>query len=379
MKHYEAIVLGVGGVGSAALYHLARRGAKALGIERFELAHDRGSSHGQTRLIRQTYFEHPDYVPLVQRAFAGWRDLEQAAGERLYHEVGLVQIGPPDGEVIRGVRESARAHDLPIENFSASDTQRRFPGLHVPEAYEAIYETRAGYLLVERCVLAHAGGAVKLGANVHTGEIVHAWRAEGSGVVVETNRDTYAAEKLIVTAGPWAAQLLSGLGVPLEVRRKPLYWFRPRSDVYRAENGFPGFLYDLPEGCFYGFPQIDAAGIKVAEHSGGRVVPDPLSVDRGIDAQDQTRVASFVERYLVQATTECLDHAVCLYTMSPDSHFLVDRHPQFPQVALAAGLSGHGFKFTGILGEELARLTCEGTVDAKAKFLGLGRESLRPV
>ncbi len=379
MKHYEAIVLGVGGVGSAAIYHLAQRGVRTLGIERFDLAHDRGSSHGQTRLIRQTYFEHPDYVPLVQRAFAGWRDLEQAVGERLYHEVGLVQIGLPDGEVIRGVRKSARMHNLSIENLSAHDTQRRFPGLYVPEHYEAVYETRAGYLLVERCVLAHANEAVRLGAELHTGETVRCWRADGAGVVVETDRDTYATDNLIVTAGPWAAELLADLGVPLEVRRKPLYWFRPHSDTYRAERGFPGYLYDLPEGCFYGFPQIDDAGIKVAEHSGGRIVPDPLAVDRDVDVQDQARVASFVERYLVQASTECLAHAVCMYTMSPDGHFLVDRHPQFPQVAVAAGLSGHGFKFAGVLGEELARLACEGTVDAKAKFLGLGRESLRPV
>ncbi len=379
MKNYPAIVLGVGGVGSAALYHLARRGVAALGIEQFDLGHDRGSSHGQTRLIRQTYFEHPDYVPLVRRAFDGWRALQDAVGERLYHEVGLLQIGPPEGEVMRGVRQSARQHDVPIENLSAGETERRFPGLRVPEDCDAVYETQAGYLRVERCVLAHANEAVRLGAQLHTGETVRAWRAEGSGAVIETDRDHYAADRLIVTAGAWSAALLADLGVPLEIRRKPLYWFGTGSDVYRAEQGFPGFLYDLPEGCFYGFPQIDSAGIKVAEHSGGRVVADPLSVDREVDAEDQARVAGFVKRHLVQATTECLGHAVCMYTMSPDGHFLVDVHPRHPQVALAAGLSGHGFKFVGVLGEELARLACEGQVDAKAKFLGLGRESLHRV
>ena len=379
MKSYQAIVLGVGGVGSAALYHLARRGVRALGIEQFALAHDRGSSHGQTRLIRQTYFEHPDYVPLVRRAFAGWRALQEAVGEQLYREVGLLQIGPPEGEVICGVRQSAREHDVPIENLSARETERRFAGLRVPDDCEAVYETQAGYLLVERCVAAQANEAVRLGATLHTGETVRSWHAEGSGVVVETDRDRYTAERLIVAAGAWSAALLTELAVPLEIRRKPLYWFATRGDAYRAERGFPGFLFDLPEGCFYGFPQIKSAGIKVAQHSGGRVISDPSSVDRAVDVAEQAEVAGFVERQLVEATTECTGHAACMYTMSPDGHFLLDMHPLFPQVALAAGLSGHGFKFVGVLGEELARLACEGTVDPKAKFLGLARESLTRV
>jgi sarcosine oxidase len=384
MEHYDAIVLGVGGVGSATLDHLARRGIRALGIEQFELAHDRGSSHGQTRLIRQSYFEHPDYVPLVQRAFSGWRELAEIAGEPLYHEVGLVQIGRPDGEVLRGVRASAQAHQLPIENLSASEAEARFPGLRVPRDCEAVFETRAGYLLVERCVLAHARAAVQRGATLRTGETVRSWRAAnqgtaGQGVIVETDRGQYAADRLVITAGPWASVLLADLNIPLEVRRKPLYWFRTRSDVYRADCGFPGFLYDLPGGCFYGFPQIDDSSIKVAEHSGGCVVSDPLTVDRGIDTDDQNRVAGFVENFLTDATTECVNHVACMYTMSPDEHFILDRHPRYPQVAFAAGLSGHGFKFAGVLGEELARLVCEGTVDPRAKFLAANRESLRRV
>jgi sarcosine oxidase len=379
MERFDVIVLGVGGVGSAALYHLAGRGLRVLGIEQFEIAHASGSSHGETRLIRQAYFEHPDYVPLLARAFEGWRALEAASGESLYHEVGLVQIGQADGVVIRGVRASAAQHQLQIENLTAHETELRFPGLRVDENCEAVYESRAGYLLVERCVAAHARVAMERGAVLHTGETVRSWRVEGEEVVVETDRATYAADRLIITAGAWAGGLLADLGIRLEVRRKPLFWFRTQSDVYREERGFPGFLYELPEGCFYGFPQIDDSSIKVAEHSGGRTVSDPLSVDRELDPRDLERVAAFVGQHLTNATTQCVQHVVCMYTMSPDEHFILDRHPRFPQVAFAAGLSGHGFKFAGVLGEELARLACEGTVDPRAKFLAATRESLRRV
>lgn len=377
MDRYDAIVLGTGGVGSAALAHLARRGARALGIDRFPPGHDRGSSHGQTRLIRQAYFEHPDYVPLLLRAFDLWRELEADCGETLYHQVGLVEIGPPDGEVLEGVRASAQAHNLPIETLSARETMRRFPGFRVPENCEAVFETRAGYLFVERCVRAHADQAVRRGARLHTGETIRSWRADGSGAVVETDRGRYAADRLVITAGPWAGSLLGELQIGLRVVRKPLFWFAPRGDAYRADRGCPAFYYELADGCFYGVPQIDDAGVKVAEHTGGVEVDDPLNVNREVDPAEQRRAASFVGEFLVDASTECTGHTVCMYTMTPDAHFVVDRHPHHPQVAFAAGLSGHGFKFTGVLGEALAQLALEGSTSLPIGFLSVARESLR--
>ncbi len=375
--HYDAIVLGVGGVGSAALFHLAKRGARVLGLERFEVAHDRGSSHGQTRLIRQAYFEHPDYVPLVKRAFELWRELEQVCGQTLYDEVGLLEVGAPDGEVVRGVRASAREYDLPIENLSAAETRKRFPQFHVDDACEAVFETRAGYLLVEKCVQAHADAAVRHGAEIRTGETVASWRADGSGVVVETDRGHYAADRLVVAAGAWSSALLADLNIALEVRRKPIYWYATSGDGYRRENGSPGFYFDLPRGGFYGFPQLDDAGIKVAEHTGGEVVVDPLLVNRELLA-DQQHVAEFVAEYLPQATTRCTAHAVCMYTMTADGHFIVDRHPAHDQIAFAAGLSGHGFKFVGVLGEALSELALDGRTDLPVGFLAADREGLRP-
>lgn len=376
MQTFDVIVLGIGGVGSAALYHLARRGARVLGIEQFGLAHDRGSSHGQTRLIRQTYFEHPDYVPLVQRAFDAWRVLEETTGADLYREVGLIQIGPPQGEVLRGVRASAALHNLPIENLTAREAMQRFGGLKIADDHEAIYETRAGYLFVERAVEAHVEAARQLGAEAHFDERVLGWTVADGTVRVETERAKYEAKRLVIAAGAWSVPLLAELGIRLELRRKPLYWFPPRTDDYRAEGGFPGFLFDLAEGCFYGFPQIDERGVKVAEHSGGRVITDPGTVDRERDPADDVRVSGFVERHLPGVAPTPADHAVCMYTMSPDGHFILDRHPRHPEVAFVAGLSGHGFKFTCVLGEELARLALDGRVDRRAEFLGLSRESL---
>lgn len=379
MDRYDAIVLGTGGVGCAALMHLARRSVRVLGIEQFTPGHDRGSSHGQSRLIRQAYFEHPHYVPLVLRAYELWHQLEAACGETLYHQVGLLEVGSPAGEVIRGVRASALQHSLPIENLSAAEVRQRFSGFRVPGDCEAVFETRAGYLLVERCVLAHANEAARLGAKVHTGETIRAWRPEGSGVVVETDLASYAADRLVITAGAWSGPLLGELGIPLEVRRKPLYWYRTRGDAYRADRGCPAFFFELRSGTYYGVPQIDAAGIKVAEHTGGHLVDDPTAVDRQLDRAEEHRVASFVGEFLPEATTERTDHTVCMYTMTPDGHFVVDRHPHYPQVVFAAGLSGHGFKFTGVLGEALCELALDGKTDLPIEFLSVGRESLRRV
>jgi sarcosine oxidase len=377
MDCYDAIVLGTGGVGTAALMHLARRGVRALGIDRFAPGHDRGSSHGHTRLIRQAYFEHPDYVPLLLRAFELWHDLEAAGGETLYQQVGLLEIGPPEGEVLRGVRASAAAHKLPIENLSAAESMRRFPAFRVPPDCQAVFETRAGYLLVERCVRAHAEQAVRLGARLQVGETIRSWRPEGSGYVVETDAARYAADRLIVAGGPWAGQLLGDLGISLKVLRKPLFWFRERGDVCRADRGCPTFFYELPHGCFYGVPRIDEAGIKAAEHTGGAVVDDPLAVNREVDPAEERRVASFAGEFLPGATTERIGHAVCMYTMTPDVHFVVDRHPEHPGVVFAAGLSGHGFKFTGVLGEVLADLAVAGHTTRPIGFLSAARESLR--
>lgn len=377
MNTSDCIVLGAGGVGSAALYHLARRGVNAIGIDRFAPGHDRGSSHGETRIIRQAYFEHPDYVPLLLRSYELWAELEARRGEKLYHETGILEAGPPDGAVVPGVVRSARRHRLDVEELSAREALGRFPGFRVPEDMTAVFERRAGYLRVEACVRAHAEEAVKLGAKIMTDESALEWKTDGSGVEVRTDRATYRAARMIIAAGPWAPVILRDLGLRLEVRRKPAFWHRTADAAYREDRGCPCFLFETPTGTFYGFPEIDGSGLKAAEHSGGEPVTDPLSVDRSLRPEDKARVDAFLARHLPGVTRDCLKHSACMYTMTPDEHFVVDRHPAHPQVAFAAGLSGHGFKFTCVLGEALAELVIDGSTALPIAFLGAGRAGLR--
>lgn len=370
---FDVLVLGVGGVGSAALFHLAARGLRVLGIDRFAPGHDRGSSHGQTRLIRQAYFEHPAYVPLVQRAYGLWHELEQRCGRQLYRQVGLLEAGPPDGAIVPGVLASAAEHGLPIEQLSADELRRRFPGFAVPDDFSALFEARAGFLYVEDCVRAHVDEAVGKGAKVLAGAAVRAWHGADNGVTVETDVGAFHAARLVICAGAWAGDLLTGLGIPLQVVRKPLYWFAAPDDPYAASRGAPGFLFETPGGEFYGFPSLPDVGLKCAEHTGGISVDDPLQVDRGLVAAETERVQQFLAQYLPQVSTVVQSSAVCLYTLSPDRTFVVDVHPDYPQVAFAAGLSGHGFKFTSVLGEILADLVVDGRSALPIEFLSCRR------
>jgi sarcosine oxidase len=373
MDTYDVIILGTGGVGSAAAYHLAHRGAKVLGVDQFPGGHDRGSSHGETRIIRQAYFEHPDYVPLLLRAYELWRELEQETNVELLHQVGLLQIGPPDGPVVRGVLEAARLHGLYIEQLSEQEIPHRFSGFHAPADSVGVLEPAAGYLRVEQCVLAHLAAARHHGAAFRFGVTAHGWRQEGSHVCVSTDQGEFQADKLVITAGPWAPQLLADLGVPLVVRRKHLYWFPTSDGSYHEASGCPTYLYELPHGVFYGFPQIDERGVKVAEHSGGAETTDPTNDPRPLDSADLGRVEAFLSEYLPGIGRPLQARGVCFYTMSPDEHFLVDRHPLHDRVHIVAGLSGHGFKFTSVLGEILADLSLIGNTPLPTSFLSFKR------
>ena len=376
MQHYDAIVLGVGGVGSFALDHFARRGLKVVGLDRFPTAHAHGSSHGQTRLIRQAYFEHPDYVPLLKRAYALWEELEARTGQSLYRQSGVLQVGPRGGRVIDGVLASAQQHHLEIDELTPREVTERFPGFVCPDSVAAVLERRAGYLYVEDCIRASAAQAVQAGAVLRTDETVKGWSATPGHVEVETDRETYTASHLVITAGSWAADFLGDLGIRFEVVRKSLYWFETNSQVYHVDHGAPGFIIETPGGNFYGFPQINSLGLKVAEHTGGYPVPDPLAVDRTEHAEETRRVSEFLAGYLPQVSTRKSNFDVCLYTLSPDRNFVVDRHPEFPQVAFAAGLSGHGFKFASVLGEVLADLSLGLQPSAPVDFLSSRRAAL---
>jgi len=373
MTLVDVIVVGAGGIGSAAAFHLASRGARVVVIDRFPVPHAHGSSHGQTRLIRLAYFEHPDYVPLLRRAYGLWRELEALSGRTLLVESGLLMAGPPEGEVLRGVGLSARTHGLAIDRMSSAEATRRFPAFALPEHWEAVFESCGGYLFVEACVEAHLDAARRAGARVETGAEVRDWRADGQGVVVDTDRGSFSAGRLVLAPGAWAHGLLRLPATPLTVLRKSLFWYRPRAEVAtRFERGsLPCFAFDSPDGFFYGFPQLDPRGVKVAEHSGGRGVDEPLAVDRGLDADERSRIERAAATHLPALGRDLADHAVCLYTMSSDGHFLVGPHPHHDAVTIAAGFSGHGFKFAGVIGEVLADLALDGRTRHPVGFLGV--------
>ena len=377
MKRYDAIVIGLGAMGGAAVYHLARRGVRVLGLEQFDIAHDRGSSHGRTRIIRKAYFEHPDYLPLLHRIYDMWSELEAVSGTTLFHRVGLLVAGPPDGPVISGVKRASTEHRLPIEQLSMSEMQQRFPGFKGDEEMEALFEPDAGYLEPENCVRMLVEQALAHGAEAKCGQVVTDWNVWHGEVTVTTQDARYQADSLVICGGAWSSGLLTDLAIPLELRRKPVFWYAVNDPRYRGDEGCPVFGFDTPGGFFYGFPVLDEHGMKVVNHSGGEVVDDPNEVDRNMRPDDEAEVTTFLQRHLPHTAPKLHGHSVCMYTMTPDEHFVVDRHPQHPNVAFAAGFSGHGFKFAPVIGSALADLVINGTTDEPIGFLSARRSALR--
>ncbi len=372
MVTYDAAVIGVGGIGSAALYHLASRGLQVIGLEQFSVAHDRGSSHGQTRIIRTAYFEHSAYVPLLIRSYELWRNLEESSGQRLLEPTGLLEIGRPDGMVLRGVEASAQEHSLPIERMTSRESEQRFPMCHVPDDMEAVYEPAAGMLYVEQCVATHVHAAEERNAVLRANTRVERIELDASPIVIHLENEEVRTERLVVCGGPWANQLLQ-LRLPLEVVRKHLHWYATEQPQWQAERGCPVFFYELNDGCFYGFPAIDANGVKVAEHTGGEKLTSLEDVDRSPSPVDDQRVLAFLSHHLINVFPRRRRHETCLYTITPDMHFIVDRHKINQNVAFAAGLSGHGFKFAPVLGEVLTDLVVHGETEQPVGFLSAER------
>jgi sarcosine oxidase len=360
---FDVIVLGVGGMGSAACFELARRGRKVLGLEQYPLVHDRGSSHGHTRIIRTAYYEHPNYVPLLRRAFTRWYELEQRVGRHLLTECPCLNIGPADGPLVAGVKASAQQHGLTVKELTADEISRRTP-FRFPDTFTGVLERQAGFLYVEECVRAHIDSAVSLGAEVHAEEPVREWKADDGGVEVTTDKQTYRAAKLVVTAGAWATKLLADLGVPLTVMRQVMVWFdvSANASTFRRDR-FPMFIADVPGGPFHGLPAIDEAGLKVARHYGALHQKTPDAIDWDATTQDVPPVKGFLDRYVIVPMGEVTRGQVCLYTLTPDKHFVIDLHPKHPRVAVACGFSGHGFKFASVVGEILADLADRGKTD----------------
>jgi sarcosine oxidase len=360
---YDVIVIGLGGMGSAAAYHLAARGKRVLGLEQFGVTHDRGSSHGESRVIRQAYFEDAAYVPLLLRAYELWDQLERETDTHLLTITGGLMIGAPESSVFAGSLASAEAHGLAHEVFDAEEIRRRYPPLRPEPGVVALYETMAGFLHPEQCIRAHVQRAEAMGASLHFEEPVVAWSASGRGVSVTTERATYEAERLILAAGPWMPQLLDGLGLPLTVERNVLYWFDPIGgiDPFRAER-FPIYIWELNSGVhFYGFPAVEKGpgGVKVAFfYRGAECTPN--TIDRHVSDREVAAIRDVLADRIPALDAPLLSAATCMYTTTPDHDFIVGLHPSHDNVVIASPCSGHGYKFASVIGEVLADLATEG-------------------
>jgi sarcosine oxidase len=372
-RPFDVIVVGVGGMGSATVYQLARRGMRVLGLERFDIPNDMGSSHGVTRIIRLAYFEHPSYVPLLRRSYELWRELQQAAGETLLHITGSVDAGTRESKVFQGSLRSCALHDLPHEVLTSAELTQRFPGYRLPTDVMAVFQPDGGFLLPERCVAAHVGAAQALGAEVHSREQVLGWEPLGDGVRVRTNLGSYEAARLVVTAGAWASTLVDRLAGLAQAERQVVGWFQPRHPESFAEGRFPVFNVTVEEGHFYGFPVFGVPGFKVGRYHHLQEQTDPDQLDRGCYERDERVLRSFAERNFPDGAGPTVNLQVCLFTNSPDEHFIIDVHPDYPQVSIAAGFSGHGFKFCSVVGEIMADLALEGATRHDIRLFRLGR------
>jgi sarcosine oxidase len=370
-RRYDAIVVGVGGMGSAALYHLARRGQRVLGLEQFDVPHDLGSSGGVTRIIRRAYYEHSSYVPLLARSYELWRELEAEAGERLLVVTGSVDASAEDGRIFTGSLSSCREHGLPHEVLTAEELCRSFPGYRLPAETMAVLQPEGGFLLPERCIVAHASLAIAAGAEVRARERVLRWEPVRDGVRVRTDRGGYGAKRLVLAGGAWMSELS---GLPLvQAERQVLGWFQPlRPELFTPER-FPVFNLELEEGHFYGFPVYGIPGFKLGRyhHLGEEVDPD--EVDRTPRADDEAVLRSFAERYFPDGAGPTTTLKACLFENTPDEHFVVDHHPDAPGVVCLGGGSGHGFKFCSVLGEIAADLALDGTTRHDISLLRLER------
>jgi sarcosine oxidase len=372
MSLFDVVVCGLGATGSAALRELSRRGLRVLGIEQFTPGHDRGSSHGATRIIRLGYFEHPSYVPLLRRAYELWRELEELSGKRLLHITGIAEIGPPDGALINGVLASVSTHALRYELLSASELMRRIPAFHLPPQYQAVVQPDGGFLAAEPSIHAMLALARSAGAEIRIGETIRAIEPSPAGVRIITDRARLDAGAAVVAVGPWIKAMLPGLRTPLRVTRQVMAWFAPGDPEQFRRGRFPVFLLESRHGIHYGFP-LDGDGlIKVAKHHHRDETVDPETCDRTISIADENLIRAALVDHLPSANGHRTAAASCLYTVAPDGDFVIDSLPGHPHVLIASPCSGHGFKFAPVVGEILADL-----VTKSARRHEIGRFSLK--
>jgi sarcosine oxidase len=371
---FDVAVIGLGGIGSAIAAHCAARGASVIGLERFDPAHDRGSSHGKSRMIRQAYFEDAAYVALVLRSYELWRELEQKTAEQLLRITGVLSVGEEGSEVISGTKHSAAEHGLRLETLSRKQLQDRYPTLRLLPDEVALFEQDGGVLDPERAVGAHLKMAGAMGADLRFQTAMRSWEGSANGItIVLEDGARISAKTLVLSVGPWLKEMLNGLGIPLRIQRNVQTWFSPISNSYDA-GLFPAFLLDragLPA-PLYGFPDF-GEGVKAAFHGFGQLTTAD-ELDRGVDmTRDVEPIAAAMDEWMPGASAKFREAKPCMYSLTPDGNFVIDRHPRHPNVVLCGGFSGHGFKFAPVIGEIAADLALDGDSRHRIDFLSLKR------
>jgi sarcosine oxidase len=378
---HDVIILGLGAMGSAAAAHSAARGLRVLALERHAPGHAFGSSHGHSRIIRLAYFEHPSYVPLLRRAFALWRELEQGLDAPLLHVTGALDVGWVGSEVVEGSLRSCREHDLPHERLDAAALAARFPAWRPTDDAMAVFQPDGGFLQPERCIAAHVARAEAHGAVIRTGEAVRHWSVRDGTVLVETDRGRYEAGQLVLAGGAWMGDLLPALAPQLIPERQVVGWFDIAHDARAmfTPSAFPVFVLEDRAGLWYGFPEHAAngapAGFKIGRyhHLGERVHPDTM--DRHCRTDDEATLRDAIARWFPGANGALRQASTCLFTNTADGHFIIDRVPDMPEVLCLSPCSGHGFKFSAVIGEIAADLVATGTTSHDIALFRLDRFS----
>jgi sarcosine oxidase len=379
-SHYHTIVIGVGSMGSAACFHLSQRNQKVLGLEQFTSPHEKGAHGAHTRIIRKAYFEHPDYVPLLEKAYANWHLIEQMSGEQLYVPTGLLYAGPPGNYLLQRIREAAQQYQISLEEWDSAELKQRFPQFTLPANAEIMFEPEAGFLYPDKAIEVMIALSIRSGATILQKTPVLSWEANSDGVSVITADATFTADKLIITAGPWAGTVIPGAQQHLQITQQTLAWYAPPAEVAQNAEQFPCWLIaeEGVPGAYYGFPSLPnhgPKGWKIAHHHAGKpTLPD--ETNRMIDKNELTTLGKFMQQYFGVADDGLIATKTCLYSNSPDEHFVIDLLPRNHQrVSVAWGFSGHGFKFTSVVGEILADLCMYGKTPLRAQFLQADRLS----
>jgi sarcosine oxidase len=357
-------------MGSSASYNLAKRGLRVLTLEQFRPNHDLGSSHGRTRIIRLAYFEDPRYVPLLRRGFSAWRELERSCGKELLRMTGCLTVGKEESGIVPGVLASAKAYALPHRKLGAQEAEDEFPAFKIDDDRTAVFEDNAGILFAEECIRAFVGVAEASGCEFRFLEQVMGWKRDPNGIVVQTAKETYSADRVVLCAGPWMGRLAGGL-IPLKVERQVPFWFSSGGHPRFSAEEMPVFIMEEEHGEFYGVPDV-GDGVKVGRHHGGEMV-DPDTVKREVAKADAAPVEEFVSRRLPALVRPHSSATTCLYTNTPDLNFAVGLHPEASNVIIVSACSGHGFKFASVMGEIVTDLATTGKTGYDISFLSPGR------